>query len=46
MKKNDKTALWIFGGIVGLLLLSSPNCDRGCQTLAEHLLTHSLDKLF
>jgi hypothetical protein len=28
-----------------LYLMSRPNCNRGCKTLLEHLLTHELDAL-
>jgi hypothetical protein len=46
MTKNDQRVLMIFGGIAfGLFLLSSPKCNRGCKTLAEHLITHGIDEL-
>lgn len=28
-----------------LYLISQPNCDQGCKTVLEHLLTHELDGL-
>lgn len=28
-----------------LYLMSRPNCDQGCKTVLEHLLTHELDVL-
>ncbi|HYM04920.1 MAG TPA: hypothetical protein VEU11_00030 [Terriglobales bacterium] len=46
MSKKDQQTLLLLGGIaLGLYLLSNPRCGRGCQTLAEHLLTHSLHEL-
>jgi hypothetical protein len=46
MSKRDQHALMILGGIAfGLCLLSSPKCNRGCRTLAEHLITHGIDEL-
>jgi hypothetical protein len=46
MSKNNQQVLMVLGGIaLGLYLLSNPRCGRGCQTLAEHLLSHSLDAL-
>jgi hypothetical protein len=46
MSKNEQHMLWVLGGIaLGLVLLSSPRCNRGCKTLAEHLIMHSLDEL-
>jgi len=29
--------------VIGLWLLSKPRCNRGCKTVAEHLLTDGLD---
>jgi hypothetical protein len=45
--KNDK-ALLISSGVilVGLWLASRPNCNRGCQTVAEHLVEHGLADFF
>ena len=46
MSKNEQHVLWVLGSIaLGLALLSSPKCTRGCKTLAEHLITHGLDEL-
>ena len=28
---------------VAFVLTRSPNCNRGCRTLAEHLVSHGLD---
>jgi hypothetical protein len=52
MSKSQITA-WVslkgapfLGGIAfGLYLLSSPKCNRGCRTIAEHLITHGIDDL-
>jgi hypothetical protein len=30
---------------VGMILLSKPNCERGCQTVGEHLLAHGVEAL-
>ena len=46
MSKKEQRMLWVLGGIaLGLALLSSPKCNRGCRTLAEHLITHGIDEL-
>lgn len=46
MSKNGQHILWLVGGIaLGMVLLSSPRCTRGCRTLAEHLITHGIDEL-
>ncbi len=46
MSRKDRHTLMILGGIaIGLFLLSSPRCNRGCKTLAEHLITHGIDEL-
>lgn len=42
---NEKWAWATFGVIAGIFLLSSPKCNRGCKTLAEHLISHGLDVL-
>src|SRR5882724_3469113 len=28
---------------VGILLMSNPNCRKGCRTVAEHLVNHGLE---
>lgn len=33
------------GIVATLYLMSRPNCNRGCKTILEHLLTHELDAL-
>ncbi len=45
--KNDK-ALLVSTGVflVDLWLVSRPNCSRGCQTVAEHLIEHGLADFF
>jgi hypothetical protein len=46
MSKNQNHLWWVLGGVaLGLVLLSSPKCNRGCRTLAEHLITHGIDEL-
>jgi len=38
----------IFGMVLVLaavFLLRDPNCNRGCRTVAEHLLSHGLEDL-
>jgi hypothetical protein len=46
MSKNEQQVWWVLGGIaLGLVLPSSPRCNRGCRTLAEHLITHGIDEL-
>lgn len=41
--KSEK-ALLISSGffLVGLWLVSRPDCGRGCRTVAEHLIEHGL----
>lgn len=31
--------------LVGAVLLLDPRCDRGCHTIAEHLLVHGLKSI-
>lgn len=46
MKKSDQTALISLALVlVGLWLLSSPNCDYGCRFVAEHLIKHGIGGL-
>lgn len=46
MSKNQNHLWWVLGSVaLGLVLLSSPKCNRGCRTLAEHLITHGIDEL-
>jgi hypothetical protein len=40
---DEKLLLWFVVFLFGLLLLSSkPRCNRGCKTIAEHLVTDGL----
>lgn len=42
--KSENVALLGVGIILfGLWLASRPNCNRGCQTMAQHLISHGLD---
>jgi len=47
MPKNEadllKAAAVCF--VVAFILTRSPNCSRGCRTLAEHLVSHGVDDL-
>jgi hypothetical protein len=31
--------------VVALILLSRPNCKRGCRSVAEHLFEHGVDEI-
>lgn len=47
MSKDQSVAVGVVFIAVSLLLMTRPNCPRGCRTLAEHLLQHGLaDLLF
>jgi len=42
----NRQLLVISGSVLlGLYLLSNPRCNRGCKTVAQHLLFHGLDGL-
>ena len=46
MKKADKLILVGAGLLLAAAVLSSnPRCNRGCQTLAQHLAEHGIDDL-
>jgi hypothetical protein len=46
MSRNQNHMWLVLGGVaLGLVLLSSPKCNRGCRTLAEHLIMHGIDEL-
>ena len=46
-KAKEQTVLLGLGLFAaGLWLLSNPNCDRGCKTVAEHLLGHGIEDFF
>jgi len=42
MKNETVLTLLVVGGL-GYVLLSNPRCNRGCRTIAEHLLSHAID---
>jgi len=42
MSVDEKLLLWFALFLVGLWLLSKPRCNRGCKTVAEHLVTDGL----
>lgn len=51
MSKREEQAAKTFlviGGtvLVGALLLSDPHCQRGCRTVAEHLVEHGVQDFF
>jgi hypothetical protein len=41
MNRKDEVILTSF--LVALWLLSNPLCNRGCRSVAEHLLNHAVD---
>lgn len=45
MQTNVQAGLGLLLFVLGLLLLQKPNCQRGCRTIAEHLLTHGFDEV-
>lgn len=43
---NERMVLAGFGvAVAALILMSRPNCKRGCRTMAEHLLEHGVDEI-
>lgn len=47
MTKSGQGLLFAFGFVVvGAWLMSRPNCNKGCQSVAAHLLDHGLEDLF
>ncbi len=43
---NDKQVVMLVCiAMVGMWMLSSPRCNRGCKTVAEHLVRHAVDDL-
>ena len=46
MSPDEKLFICLLAMIAGLWLLSKPRCNRGCKTVAEHLLTDGLDGAF
>ena len=45
MQRSDKIVFWAVLSFIGLVLSSKPNCNRGCKTVAEHLITHGFDEM-
>jgi hypothetical protein len=46
MRKNDAQLLWGLLAVgATIYLMSSPRCNRGCETVLAHLLTHELEGL-
>jgi hypothetical protein len=41
---NNDRVFWAGVGLiaVALILASRPNCNRGCRTVAEHLMEHGI----
>ena len=37
--------LGVLAVLVGKALLSEPRCQRGCRTLAEHLVEHGINNI-
>jgi hypothetical protein len=46
MNAGNKAAMGLVWLVFGLWLLQKPNCNRGCQTIAEHIINHGLADLF
>lgn len=44
MKRENVLFLFALGGL-GYLMLSDPRCNRGCKSVAEHLVSHAIDDL-
>jgi len=42
---NSDRVFWAGLGLltVGLILVSRPNCNRGCRTVAQHLMEHGIN---
>jgi len=38
-----KENAWIWLIAAGVLLSMNPRCNRGCRTLAQHLIEHGID---
>jgi hypothetical protein len=45
MKTEHLIAIGIGSVIVAAILASNPHCNRGCQTLAQHLAQHGIDDI-
>ncbi len=46
MKKENILLLSLATVGVGIWLTRNPQCDRGCKTVAEHLIEHGLRDFF
>jgi|HubBroStandDraft_1064217.scaffolds.fasta_scaffold60236_2 hypothetical protein len=45
MNKQDLALLSGIGSVLfAMWLASNPRCNRGCRTMAEHLLEHGIDE--
>jgi len=43
MSKQDQSGLLVLAMIgTGVLLLQNPRCNRGCKTIAQHLIEHGI----
>ena len=47
MLMNSERIFWTGLGLlaVAAILASRPNCNRGCRTLAQHLIEHGIDDI-
>ncbi len=45
MAKQQTAVVGVALAILAIWLLKRPNCNRGCKTVAEHLLSHGLDDI-
>lgn len=45
MNTSSKVVLSVVVCLIAFWLLQKPKCNRGCKTIAEHLLTDGLDEL-
>jgi hypothetical protein len=44
MSKKDQSGLVVLAMIgAGVLLLQNPRCNRGCKTVAQHLIEHGIE---
>lgn len=44
-KAIDLVGLAVLAIVAGIILSRDPRCQRGCQTLAQHLVEHGLLRL-
>ena len=45
LNRKPNLILWLVATGATLYLLSRPQCNRGCQTVLQHVLAHELDML-